>query len=407
MPARTTLERSLSLPLITLYGLGTTIGAGIYALVGEVAGGAGMYAPVAFLVASALAAASALSFAELSSRYPKSAGEAFYVREAFSRPALATTVGLLVVASGSVSAATIANGFVGYLRELVPVPRALALVLLIGSLGALAAWGIRESARVAGLITLIEVGGLALVAWVARDSFAELPDRLPELLPPPDAAIWSGILGASVLAFYAFLGFEDMVNVAEEVRDVRRVLPLAIVITLVLTTVIYGGIAIVAVLSVPPALLAESEAPLALVIERTTGRAATTVSLVSIVAMVNGALVQVIMASRVIYGLADQGSIPARFGRVSPRTRTPLLATGAVTFAVMALALAFGLEPLARVTSLVTLSIFAIVNLSLLRIKYREPPPRGSAIVPAWVPVLGFLASAGIIAFELARTRGP
>jgi amino acid transporter len=403
MSAQPTLERSLSLPLITLYGLGTTIGAGIYALVGEVAGSAGLYAPVAFTLAAALAGFSALSFAELSSRYPRSAGEALYVREGFSLPAAATTVGLLVVASGTVSSATIANGFVGYLRELVEVPRALALVLLIGSLGAVAAWGIRASARVAGLITLIEVGGLLLVAWVARDSLGALPDRLPELVPPADAAAWSGIFVASTLAFYAFLGFEDMVNVAEEVKNVRRMLPLAIIITLILTTLIYGVMATVAILAVPPSELSQSDAPLALVYEQSTGRSATVVILISVAAMINGALVQVIMASRVLYGLADQGAIPIAFAGVNPRTRTPLVATGVVTLVVMVLALAFPLAPLARATSIVTLIVFAAVNLSLLRIKKRAPRPPGVAVYPAWIPAVGFVASLGVVALEIAR----
>jgi amino acid transporter len=406
MSAQPTLERSLSLPLITLYGLGTTIGAGIYALVGEVAGGAGLYAPVAFTIAAALAGFSAISFAELSSRYPRTAVEALYGREGFSLRAAATTVGLLVVASGTVSSATIANGFVGYLRELVEVPRALALVLLIGSLGAVAAWGIRESVRIAGLITLIEVAGLLLVAWVARDSLGALPDRLPELVPPADAAVWSGIFAASTLAFYAFLGFEDMVNVAEEVKNVRRTLPLAIIVTLILTTLIYGVMATVAVLSVPPSELSQSDAPLALVYEQSTGRSATVVSLISVAAMINGALVQVIMASRVLYGLADQGAIPAAFSRVNARTRTPLVATGVVTLVVMLLALGFPLAPLARATSIVTLVVFAAVNLSLLRIKRRDPRPLGVAVYPAWIPAVGFLASLGVVAFEIARRLG-
>jgi amino acid transporter len=160
------LRRSLSLPLVTLYGLGTTIGAGVYALTGEIAGLAGVYAPVAFVVASFMATFTALSFAELSSRFPRSAGEAVYVQEGLGRPRLAQGVGLLVALSGAVSAATITNGFVGYLGELVEVPRAFAILAMLVSLGLIAAWGIGQSVLLAGVLTLVEIGGLLLVIWV-------------------------------------------------------------------------------------------------------------------------------------------------------------------------------------------------------------------------------------------------
>jgi amino acid transporter len=401
-----TLRRSLSFSAITLYGLGTTIGAGIYALTGKVAAGAGMLAPVAFLLASVLAAFTAFSFAELSSRFPQSAGEAAYVRAGFRLPRLAAAVGLLVVLSGSVSAATISNGFVGYARELVELPRALLILAIVGLLAVVAAWGVRESVFVASIITLIEIGGLLLVMWMARHALGDVSGRLSEFQPPGDLQTWRNIFAASLLAFYAFLGFEDMVNVAEEVKDVRRVLPLAIATTLVLTSLLYVLVALTAVLAVPPAELGESDAPLALVWERTTGRAPALISVVGVIAMINGALIQVIMASRILYGLASQGSAPASLARVHPRTRTPLLATVLVSGLIALLALWFPLAPLARTTSILTLSIFAIVNLALVRVKQREPRPEGIRILPAWVPALGFAVSVLFLAIEAARLIG-
>jgi len=398
------LRRSLNLPLLVLYGLGTTVGAGIYALLGEVANRSGMYAPVSFAVAAGMAAATAFSFAELSSRFPRSAGEAVYVREGLGTRVLPIAVGVLVVLSGSVSSATIANGFVGYLGELVEVPREVAILGLLLALGGIAAWGIRASVVTAAVVTLLEVAGLLAVLWVCRDGFSTLPERWVELVPGFELGAWQGIFAASFLAFYAFLGFEDMVNVAEEVRDAPRTLPVAIIATLLLTTVLYMGIATAAVLSLPPQDLARSAAPLATLWQRATGGSGALIGSIGVLAMLNGALIQLIMASRVLYGLADQGELPRSLARIHPRTRTPVIATAAVTVVVCALAIGFRLAFLAGITSLLTLMVFALVNLSLWRVKLRDPDPgAGVRTYPIWVPVTGFVVSAGFLAIEASR----
>jgi len=400
------LKRSLSLPLLVLYGLGTTIGAGIYALTGKVAGGAGMYAPVAFLVASLMAAFSAFSFAEMSSRYPRAAGEAVYVREGLGWPGFAVAVGLLVTLSGSVSAATMANAFAGYFGELTPVPHWLAVTGFALVLGLVAAWGVNESVAFACVITVIEIAGLVWVVWVARGALADAPMRIAELLPPPDVAAWGGILGAALLAFYAFLGFEDMVNMAEEVVDVHATLPVAIILTLVLTTLLYGLVALTAVLAVSPAELGASEAPLALVFERSAGVRGSAISGIAVLAMVNGALIQVIMAARVLYGLASQGSLPGPLARIHPRTRTPLLATAIITGVVAALGLWLPLVELAAATSVITLAVFASVNLALWRVKLRDPNPAQARVFPMWIPIAGFTVSGAFLLLELAGRLG-
>jgi amino acid transporter len=402
-PAHPQLKRGLSLPLLTLYGLGTTLGAGIYVLIGEVAGVAGMLAPISFIVASLLAAASAFSFAELSARYPQSAGEAIYVYNGLGSRGLALAVGLLVILAGTVSSAAIVNGFVGYLHEFVDVPGWLAITLLVLAFGAIAAWGIVESVTAAALFTLLEMAGLALVIWVARDSFADLPTRGAELIPAWGAAAPIAILSGAVLAFYAFIGFEDMVNVAEEVKQVSRNLPRAIILTLVVTTVFYLALSLAAVLTVPPDELQASKAPLALVYERSTGGAATIITLIGLVAIVNGALIQIVMGSRVLYGLANRGWLPARLGRVNRRTKTPLFATALVTGSVLIFALWLPLVTLAQATSLVALIIFALVNLALFRVKLRhEPAPAGAMQTPFWLPPVGFVFSAGFAAYQAA-----
>jgi amino acid transporter len=400
------LKRTLSLAQLVLYGLGTILGAGIYVLVGKVAGLAGLYAPVAFVVAAVLAGLTGLSYAELSARYPRSAGEAVYVQEGLRLRALSVLVGLLIILTGVVSAATIANGFVGYLHVFVAVPDWLAITLLVLLLGALAAWGISESVMAASLITLVEVGGLILVILVAGDSLGTLPARLPELIPPPDTGVWLGIMLGAFLAFYAFIGFEDMVNVAEEVKDPGRLLPRAIIITIAVSTILYLLVALVAVLALPPAELAQSRAPLALIYERATGSAPTLISLISIFAVVNGALIQIIMASRVLYGMSREGWLHRAFGQVHAFTRTPLLATAVATLIVLVLALWLPLVTLAKVTSFIIMIVFALINLSLARIKRKHPRPEGIKIYPAWIPLAGFLSATGFVLFQLYQLAG-
>ncbi|NNE86092.1 MAG: amino acid permease [Alphaproteobacteria bacterium] len=397
------LRRTLSLPMMTLYGVGTTVGAGIYVLVGKVAGAAGLFAPVSFVLAALLATFSALSFAELSSRFPRSAGEAIYVSEGLGARRLGTIVGLLVVLSGIVSSATISIGAAGYLNTLVAVPTTAAIVAIIFLLAAIAIWGIREAVTVAALLTLLEVAGLLLVVWVGRDAFVSVPAAFSVQPPIFDLAVLVGVASGVILAFFAFIGFEDMVNVAEEVRDVRRTMPRAIILTLVITTLIYLVVSIVATFSLPLAQISASEAPLALIYTSVTGKPPLPISLIGLVAVVNGALIQIIMGSRVLYGLAQQEQISSVFGSVNRHTRTPIIATVAVSGLVLFFALAMPLENLARLTSLVVLFVFAIVNLALLVLKTRRPAPADAVTVPLWVPAVGFVVSAFFVLFQSAE----
>lgn len=398
MAEQPTLRRRLGLTLMVLYGLGTTIGAGIYALVGLVAAEAGIFAPVSFLIAALLAGFSALSFAELCARFPTSAGEARYVREGFGSARLSLLVGLLVVAAGLVSAAAVANGFAGYLQTFVDLPREASVAGIVVLLGLLAAWGIGESVSAAGVMTLIEAGGLLLVIWVAHDNPLPGAPGFEAFAPTADLVVWSGVLTGSFLAFFAFIGFEDMVNVAEEVTGVTRTLPRAILLTLAITTALYVVLALVAVRTVAPDELGRSGAPLALLYERGGGEPAL-IAGIALIATVNGALIQIIMASRVLYGLADQGLLPRILARIGARTRTPLLATAIATLAVLAAGVAFEIGALAETTSVIALTVFALVNLALWRLKApdktRRPPPPGLPSVPRWVPLVGFLVSAG------------
>lgn len=387
--------------MLTLYGLGTTIGAGIYALMGEIAGISGYYAPISFLLASILAGFTALSFAELSSRFPHAAGAAMYVKQSFGSIQFSTLIGLLVVTAGLVSAAALINGLYSHLQQFISSDRLISILAITLLLGIIAAWGISESVTVASLITLIEIGGLLMVIHASSDAFLTLPARWSELIPSTDALSWQGIFLGTLLSFYAFIGFEDMVDVAEEVKDVKLKLPLAIIFTLVITMVLYVLLMVAAVLSIPPQQLATSDIPLAYLYEFNSGNNAMVIMFIGMFAVINGALIQIIMASRVLYGLSYRGQLPRRLSFIHHRTQTPIVTTLIATSIVFLLALVGGLSTLAEITSIIMLMIFSIVNLSLWRIKKREPHPPATVTFPRWVPLTGLLISSGFVLLKL------
>jgi basic amino acid/polyamine antiporter, APA family len=402
MTAETELARRLGPGLLTLYGVGTTIGAGIYVLIGEVAARAGAWTPFAFLLAALLAGATALSFTELSARMPKSAGEALYVREAFASERLSLLVGLMVAIAGIISAASVVVGGVGYLRTLVAVPEALAIVVLCVTLGGLAIWGITESTLAAAVLTLVEIGGLLLVVATGIAVGGERGLPVSEILAPSAPFPLVGVFAGAVLAFYAFIGFEDIVNVAEEVKEPARTMPLAIVATLIIAGGLYLAVSVTALAVLPLVELAGSQAPLALVYAAGGGDARL-LGAIAVLATVNGVLVQMVMASRVLFGLSRQGSLPAVLGRVHPATHTPVIATVLVVGVILALALSFPIATLAGTTSLVTLAVFTLCNLSLWRLKRRGPTPPEAPDLPIWLPLMGATVSLTVLALEIGR----
>lgn len=400
-PPQPELKRALNLPMLTLYGLGTTIGAGIYALLGEIAGVAGYGAPFSFLVASVVAAFTACSFAELAARYPRAAGAALYVQRGFSVDKLSTLVGLLVVASGLVSSAALVNGFNGYLQEFFTLDRTIAICVVCILLGALAAWGIVESVTVAALVTLVEIGGLVTVIAVGADKFAMLGEHWIDFVPGSHGVGWAGVMVGVTLAFYAFIGFEDMVDVAEEVKNVRRNMPRAILLTLGISAVLYFVLMVSALLSLSPGELSASAAPMATLYESNTGSKPVVIGIIAMFAIINGALIQIVMVSRVLYGLSSRGQLPPWFSRVNAGTRTPLFATAFGTAILLLLALSGRLAGLAATTSLIMLTVFTFVNVALWRIKGREPEAPDTLTFPRFVPALGAALSASFVAREV------
>jgi len=364
------LARRLSLPLLVFYGVGTILGAGIYVLIGKVAGAAGVFAPAAFLMSALIVCFSAYSYSRLSSRFPLSAGEAVYVREGLGSNRLATLVGWAIVLTGVVSAATISRGFAGYLDLFVPLPHNISIPITVIVLSLIACRRVLEAVGVAVVITLIELAGIAMVLTVGAPLVWQAPSL--NLWPGSDWQVWQGISVGAFLAFYAYIGFEDMVNMAEEVKSPKRNMPLGIGMALVLTTVLYVLVAVVAVAALPLEQLSGSEAPFADIIAKNSLIPVSLIGLISLIAVSNGALVQIIMGSRVLYGMARRRMAPALFGQLHPRYKTPVTATAILGGAVLVFALWLPITSLAKLTSAIILGVFALVNVSLLALEWRQ-----------------------------------
>ncbi len=398
----TELRRTLGLPVLTLYGVGTMLGAGIYVVVGTIAARAGTAAPLSFALAAVVALLSGAAYAELSARFPKSAGEAVYVNEAFDLAWLSRVVGLVVAVTGIVSAATIARGFSGYLRVFIDVPVWAGAAGLVIVLGAFAASGVRTSVAVTVVATIVEIVGLLLVLWVARDAITG--DRINEVLTPTGGS-WTGVFVGGFVAFYAFIGFEDMVNMAEEVKRPKRNLPLALGLALAISTVLYLLVALACVLALSPDELAKSTTPLSDVFAAESGMGPWVIAAIGLFAISNGAIVQIVMGARVLYGLGREGWLPRALGEVHPRTQTPVLSTALITGVVLVLAVLVPLSLLAQVTSFIILLVFALVNVALVVIKARTPNREGFR-VPVVVPILGALACLAMVGTRLLVVVG-
>lgn len=399
MTTQKQLKRSLTLPLLTLYGLGNILGAGIYVLVGKVAGVAGSGTTIAFLVAMIVATLTAFSYMELSGRYPVSASVSVYLHKAFGQRWLSIFIGLAMIGSGIASAAALSQGFAGYLHTIWPVNKLILSIGLLLSVGLLAIKGIGESAKVAGLFTVLEILGLVLVI-IAGGKILGGVDFAQTLNIDPVIGV-GGVASGAFLAFYAFIGFEDMVNVAEEVKNPKKNMPLAILFSLIISTILYLLVVIIATSVVSPGELAISDAPLSLVYERSGANNLLILTSIGMLAAVNGVVVQVIMGSRILYGLSKNGWINSAFSAVDDKKKTPVVATVVIVALMIISTILLPLVSLAKVTSLLILSIFTLVNASLFEIKRKHKMHSGYITVPRLVPFLGALSSGGLIMYQL------
>ena len=399
------LVRSIGPAQMALYGLGSMLGAGIYGLMGKVAGEVGNAIWLAFLVALVAALLTALSYASLGSRYPRAAGAAYVTQRAYGFPLLSFVVGLALVCSGLTSIATQSRVFAANIAglfglEALPVEWLALGFLLI--LTGIVFRGIRESMWVNVLCTLVEAGGLLLVIvvgmsyWGSVDYFEMPPsvgDDLPILL----------IMQGAVLAFFAFIGFEDMYNVAEETRDPERTVPLGLILAMALAAILYVAVAVTAVSVVPWQDLAEAPGPITEVVNRAAPAIPPLVfTAITLFAVANTALVNYVTASRLIYGMARQGLLPSMLGNVHDGRRTPHIAIAALFLILAPLALLGTIAELAAATVLLLLLVFTVVNGALFVLKRRKGEKKGLFEVPIIVPALGALVCLTLIVVRVS-----
>jgi basic amino acid/polyamine antiporter, APA family len=391
------LERNLGLFALVVYGVGDMLGSGIYALIGQAALLMGNAAWLGFVVSMVAALLTGLSYASLGSRYPRAAGAAYITQRAFGFSFLTYVLGLSVVASGLTSFATQSRAFAGYFVGWLGVSPSLGVVVALGFISMLTIvnlWGMRESALLNLVCTSVEVAGLLLVIAVGlkywgRVDYLEVPAR-------PEAGGLGAplVLSGAVLTFYSFIGFEDMINVAEEVKNPRRNFPIAVIAALAITTVVYIGVSVTAVSVMDHAELGRSSQPLVAVV----AKAAPTIppalfSLIALFAIANTGLVNYIMGSRMVYGMARQGLLPAALGRLHERRRTPHVAIFTLMAIVMALSVSGNIGQLASATSAILLSVFIVVNAALIRLQGRADEPKGGFEIPRFVPALGIVVN--------------
>ncbi len=387
------LKRHVTLLPLIFYGIGDILGSGIYGLIGKVAGQVGNFIWLAFLAAFLVALMTGISYAALGSRYPRAAGSSFIVWKASSSPALAFIIGLATMCSGLTSMAAASNIFSGYLSgmlEFIPVWAGIVGFCLL--LTGIVFVGIRESLWVNALCTAIELAGLLLVIAVGIPYLGDVNLFDVQSIPNTRALDPSLILGGAVLAFYSFIGFEDLLNVSEEVVQPERNVPLALMISMVTASAIYMLIGVVAVSVVPAEQLAASKQPLVDVVAKAWPGFPTQVfSVIALFAVANTALLNYLMSSRLIYGLANLGLLPKVLSKVHGKTKTPYYAVGVVFAILITLAFVGEVSSLARATALFVLMVFLAMNVSMIVIQRREKKqgPR----IPIAVPILGALGA--------------
>ncbi len=364
------LKRVIGFWGITFYALGGIIGAGIFATIGAISGRAGAFAPFAFVIAGIPAVFAALSYGQLVKRLPRAGGEASYMHAAFGSLQLTRATALGVALSAIVSAATLLVAFGGYFQAVADVPGWAVSLGLAGVSVALAAAGVSLSSGVVVAVTVIELGLLALISVMGLGNIAAWPDVMATA-PRPDHLTF-GLASSAVLAFFAFVGFEDTVNMAEEVKDAERVLPRALIAAFAVSLVFYILVTATAVTVVPIDVLSASHEPLGEVVRAQGVLPAWLMTAMALSSIGNGVIIQVNLVSRLAYGLATDGGLPAVFARVSPRTNTPLLSVFATGGLILLFALLFPLEQLAELTGAVILVIFAGVQIALMTLLRRE-----------------------------------
>ena len=405
------LKRTIGGGQLLLYGLGSMLGTGIYGLIGKAAGTMGGAVWMAFGVAMVAALLTGISYASIASRYPRAGGAAYATQRAYRAPWLSYLVGLTVLCSGLASIATQAKVVAENVNTLLRLDLEVSVfsnpaeILGIGIvflllISGVVYRGITTSVWVNTAFTIVSALGLFFVIaiglrfWGSADLF-----EVPASSANPVGDITMGLLmQGSILTFFSFLGFEDMLNVAEEVERPERNMPIGIIGAMLAASVIYMAVSVTAVSVVPWSELTAAPGPLMLVVERAAPWfPAVAFTFITIAAVSNTALVNYIMGSRLLYGMAQQGLVPAPFCSIHRRRRTPHVAIAVILLIVIAMQFVGDIGQLASATVLLLLVVFVVVNGALIVLKLREGNLPGCFNAPIFVPALGVLICLAMI----------
>ena len=353
----------------TMYGVGIILGAGIYVLVGSAAATAGNSVWISFLLGMAVSALSGLSYAELASMYPRAAAEYVFVKNAFRNNFLASTIGWLTIFISIIAAATVALGFGGYLTEFANIPIIVSATLLIVGLSIVNFLGIRESSTLNIVFTLVEVAGLGIVIYLGFFSnhlqhvnYLEMPFGI------------QGVFSGFILIFFAFIGFEDIVNISEETRNPRRIIPKAIFFSILITGIIYILVSLASIQIMPWNDLGQSLAPLADVAGKVLGvNGMVLLSAIALFATTNTVLIVLLSGSRMLYGLSSHGSLHNVFSKIHLRTKTPWVAIVTIMMASILFVMIGNIITVANITVFLLVIVYSMVNLSVIVLRLREP----------------------------------
>ena len=375
--------------MLIFYGTGMILGAGIYSIIGKAAAQTGETLWLGFIFAGVAALLTALSYAELSTMFPKAGAEFVYLREAFkNRKWIGSTAGIAMAFSGAATAAAVALAFAGYLNQFVESPQSLVALAVLLVFSGIAIVGIRASGWVTVGSTLIEVGGLIFIIYlgVTSEKFGEVLSAAPHL----------GTLAGSALIIFSFFGFENIANLAEETKNPERDLPKAILISVMISTVLYVLVSISALALLTPEKLAASDAPLMSVASVISENYAQILGAIALFSTANTALISLIGASRILYSMGEAKALPDAAAKILPKRKTPWIAS-LVILTAAALLLPLGkLETVASVSSLATMLAFLSVNVALIALRYSQSSKQRSFRVPLSIgkfPILPLLGS--------------
>jgi amino acid transporter len=388
MKGESELRKELNLLEVTLVGIGNILGAGIYVLMGKAAGLAGNMVWFSFLFAGATATLSAFSYMELASMFPKAGAEYGFVRRAFGER-IGLFVGLLVIYFVVITSSAVALGFGRYFSSLFGNGYLTGTLGLFIFLSLIMVYGIKESARLAMLISLIEVSGLLIVIYTGLPYLGRV-----NYLETPELA---GIFEASTLIFFAFLGFEDIVRLSQETKDAERTTPKALLIAIFFTVFLYMCVAVIAVSVLDYRVLGLSGIPLADVVAVSLGNEAfVLMSWIALFSTMNTVLVVMLGGSRIVYSMADLGSLPKIFSRIHPSYQTPWVAILGVASLSALFVLFRDVAIVANIANFMIFIVFFMVNLSLIKLRYTDPGRNRPFKVPLSIgrfPLLPFLGT--------------